>query len=83
MLHLLTETSLFISLPNGCFCQMTGEPLVHFKVPIGLSTPNSAQVDNKRKRGAADDASERPAKRPKLDIQRRKPTITASLLSDR
>ncbi|KIK10192.1 hypothetical protein K443DRAFT_61217, partial [Laccaria amethystina LaAM-08-1] len=27
MLHLLTDTSLFLSLPNGCFCQVTGEPI--------------------------------------------------------
>lgn len=31
MIHLLTETNLFISLPNDCLCQMTGEPIVHLK----------------------------------------------------
>jgi hypothetical protein len=29
MLHLLTETSIFVSLPNQCLCQLTGEPLIH------------------------------------------------------
>jgi hypothetical protein len=35
MLHLLTETSVFASLPNQCLCQMTGEPLIH------IASPNS------------------------------------------
>jgi hypothetical protein len=29
MIHLLTETSIFVSLPNGCLCQITGEPVIH------------------------------------------------------
>lgn len=29
MLHLLTETHFFVSLPNDCLCQMTGEPVIH------------------------------------------------------
>jgi hypothetical protein len=29
MLHLLTETHLFVSLPNDCLCQITGEPVIH------------------------------------------------------
>lgn len=33
MLHLLTETHIFVSLPNDCLCQMTGEPII-FKVPM-------------------------------------------------
>lgn len=33
MLHLLTETSLFVSLPNDCLCQMTGEPLIYKPPP--------------------------------------------------
>jgi len=28
MLHLLVDTSIFVSLPNGCLCQMTGEPFI-------------------------------------------------------
>jgi hypothetical protein len=32
-MHLLTETSVFLALPNDCLCQMTGPPLVFKKVP--------------------------------------------------
>lgn len=35
MLHLLLKTSLFISLPNGCLCQLTGEPLIFASLPPG------------------------------------------------
>ncbi|KAG6908673.1 hypothetical protein DXG01_003687 [Tephrocybe rancida] len=37
MLHLLSETSIFITLPNGCLCQMTG-------VPIVLLTPKMKEL---------------------------------------
>lgn len=29
LLHLLTETSIFIPLPNDCYCQLTGKPLIY------------------------------------------------------
>jgi len=29
MVYLLTETSLFVSLPNRCLCQIAGEPVIH------------------------------------------------------
>ncbi|KAI9572043.1 hypothetical protein HD554DRAFT_2015284, partial [Boletus coccyginus] len=35
MLHLLLNTSLFISLPNECLCQLTGEPLMFASLPLG------------------------------------------------
>ena len=35
MLHLLTETHLFVSLPNDCLCQMTGEPVIYM-APVAL-----------------------------------------------
>lgn len=39
MLHLLVDTSIFVSLPNQCLCQMTGEPLVHIPPPnAGIMT---------------------------------------------
>ncbi|KAK7690659.1 hypothetical protein QCA50_005758 [Cerrena zonata] len=80
MLHLLTETSIFISLPNGCFCQMTGEPIVNFKAPINLSHRPPAQVDNDRKRKASDDTGdERPRKRCRLDEPNLKPGKPALL----
>ncbi|KAF9000680.1 hypothetical protein BDQ17DRAFT_1245339 [Cyathus striatus] len=37
MLHLLTETSIFMSLPHECLCQVTGDPLIHL-------TPNLQQL---------------------------------------
>lgn len=33
MFHLLTETSIFVVLPNDCYCQMTGEPIIYLKAP--------------------------------------------------
>ncbi|PBK75723.1 hypothetical protein ARMSODRAFT_404731 [Armillaria solidipes] len=33
MMHLLTEAAIFLSLPNNCFCQMTGEPLINLPPP--------------------------------------------------
>jgi telomerase reverse transcriptase len=35
MLHLLLNTSLFISLPNECLCQLTGEPIMFASLPPG------------------------------------------------
>jgi hypothetical protein len=35
MLHLLTEAHCFVSLPNDCLCQMTGEPMIHM-APMAL-----------------------------------------------
>ncbi|KAL1738673.1 hypothetical protein HDZ31DRAFT_8702, partial [Schizophyllum fasciatum] len=31
MIHLLTDTSVFVPLPNGCLCQMSGVPLVNLR----------------------------------------------------
>jgi hypothetical protein len=36
MLHLITDTSIFVSLPNECLCQMTGEHLM--RLPVRPST---------------------------------------------
>ncbi|KIK96788.1 hypothetical protein PAXRUDRAFT_280337 [Paxillus rubicundulus Ve08.2h10] len=36
MLHLLLKTSLFMSLPNDCLCQLTGEPLMFVPPPSGM-----------------------------------------------
>ena len=33
MLHLLTEASIFVPLPNECLCQLTGMPLVFLPSP--------------------------------------------------
>ncbi|KAL4243808.1 Telomerase reverse transcriptase [Abortiporus biennis] len=71
MFHLLTEAYIFVSLPNGCLCQMTGEPLIHTKAPplapsvFKPDTPKSCTeqvfVGKKRKKGSHPD--EPPLKR--------------------
>ncbi|TCD64911.1 hypothetical protein EIP91_003447 [Steccherinum ochraceum] len=43
MYHLLTETCLFMSLPNGCYCQMNGEFIV-LRSPPPLQ-PSAPSVD--------------------------------------
>ncbi|GJE88721.1 telomerase reverse transcriptase [Phanerochaete sordida] len=70
--HLLTETSLFIGLPNDCYCQLTGEPIMNMKLPEGLTRdvandPAHETADGGRKRSAQPHPDERPAKRLKLD----------------
>jgi telomerase reverse transcriptase len=74
MLHLLTETSVFLSLPNGCLCQVTGIPVI-FVTPIVQNdqTLFSLQpcekgetVSNKKRSFPAVDKEERPCKRQKL-----------------
>lgn len=88
MLHLLTETSLFISLPNGCFCQMTGEPIVNVKPPVSFLGGLGLQTDDNRKRKASEaTGDEPPTKRCKFNDHNVKPKkITpfhTSLHSDR
>lgn len=46
MLHLLTDTSLFLSLPNGCFCQVTGEPIIHMIPAISQVEESCLQTQN-------------------------------------
>jgi hypothetical protein len=41
MFHLLTEASIFASLPNECLCQLTGMPLVFLPSPV-MDLANSA-----------------------------------------
>lgn len=74
MLHLLTETSVFLSLPNGCLCQVTGVPII-FITPnvqndhtsIFLHPCEGNGTTSKKKRSfPAVDQEERPSKRPKL-----------------
>jgi hypothetical protein len=55
MLHLLTETSIFVPLPNECLCQLTGMPLVFLPSPVidltggALATVPSESGERKRK----------------------------------
>lgn len=65
ILHLLTQTSIFIPLPNECLCQMTGPPLIHVRLPVqfpGVAVPQK----NAEKRKATSGLEERPQKRAKL-----------------
>lgn len=34
MFQLLTETSVFVSLPNGCLCQVIGDPIVNLQPSV-------------------------------------------------
>jgi hypothetical protein len=56
MLHLLTETSIFVPLPNECLCQLTGMPLVFLPSPVidttrGALTSLAPSGERKRKAG--------------------------------
>ena len=55
MFHLLTETSIFVPLPNECLCQLTGIPLVFLPSPaIDLTNASTAPVPSEsRKRKAS------------------------------
>ncbi|KAF5359331.1 hypothetical protein D9756_003256 [Leucocoprinus leucothites] len=69
MLHLLMETSIFVSLPNGCLCQMTGEPFI---VPPGdLQSAIAENTKKFLKRTASSESHEEPpSKRRKLETRK-------------
>ena len=80
MLHLLTETHIFVSLPNDCLCQMTGEPII-YTVP---RNDEDTRVDLSIRRGVQgkrpfpfliEGAQARSAKRRKLDPLHKKKTL--------
>ncbi|KAF5382158.1 hypothetical protein D9615_004408 [Tricholomella constricta] len=88
MLHLLSETSIFVSLPNGCLCQMTGDPIIYsvpkFKnmtEPV-KSTPSSTlsrtgAIGQKRSFPVGDDKrEERPTTRHKPCLSSRTPELS-------
>jgi len=73
MIHLLSETYIFVSLPNECLCQMTGEPMIFMATPFSrqqtMGPPNDSHAQTKEKRKFRyphDHKPERPAKRSKL-----------------
>ena len=75
MLHLLTETSVFLSLPNGCLCQATGVPIIfitpnvhnaHTLFSLQPCEENGTTSNKKRSFPAIDQEEERPRKRQKL-----------------
>ena len=43
MVHLLADTSIFASLPNDCYCQMSGKAIIYLKLfPINPIIEKSA-----------------------------------------
>lgn len=74
MLHLLTETSVFLSLPNGCLCQVTGVPIIFITPTLqGGHKSFSLQpreqdgvTSNKKRPFPSVDQGARPCKRQKL-----------------
>lgn len=71
MMHMLTETSVFVTLPNGCLCQLMGEPIIH--VRVSTRPANGIQSTRPAKRSSLQDPSHEPlAKRLKIshDIKR-------------
>ncbi|KAJ3546316.1 hypothetical protein NMY22_g2104 [Coprinellus aureogranulatus] len=65
IIHLLTRTSIFISLPNECLCQLTGEPITN--IPFSFPAHPPEQEANAAKRSApVFDSNTRPCKRRKL-----------------
>jgi hypothetical protein len=76
MLHLLTETSIFLSLPNGCLCQLAGEPIIYLTPKIQVTSDPSVNAPTngtqettgkRQRRNAPSEADDRPNKRRKLD----------------
>ena len=73
MRHLLTRTSIFLSLPNGCLCQMTGRPLYAIQAstsgkmvrPLESATDVGSTAGLKRK-ATSFPSNERPFKRLKI-----------------
>ena len=81
MLHLLTETSIFLSLPNGCLCQLAGEPIIYSMPKLQDTTKpstntllhrNQAVAGKRQRQNAPNDTEERPGKRRRLDIKAKK-----------
>lgn len=67
LLHLLTGTSIFIPLPNGCLCQVTGEHIFNLtQISLTPSPPSIAPV--KRKADGEGQEAPQPSKQRKLDV---------------
>jgi telomerase reverse transcriptase len=68
MLHLLTNTSLFVALPNDCLCQLVGEPIVYIHLDnLQLFTAEPPpKRPTKRPLPFSEEGVRGPAKRAKL-----------------
>lgn len=87
MFHLLTETSVFIPLPNECLCQVTGNPIIHMKPPPLIKGLHGLQnipvtvhskLDNLKRKALETQHSERPRKRMKGECVSRTDSITST-----
>jgi hypothetical protein len=91
MIHMLTSTSIFVPLPNDCYCQVTGYPLIHLRVPSnqtdkapkpeasGITYPSRAtspSIAHKRK------AAEQPESENSSASKRRRLTLSRSVSSN-
>lgn len=75
--HLLTETGIFVALPNDCLCQVTGDMIIHRKAPDVelddlLDDPSTATTypnANLKRHCAEDPTTEPPHKRARVARQ--------------
>lgn len=72
VIHLFTETSLFLPLPNGCLCQATGPPLVHVKLSDPRIRPlrteaQKSDLGSRKRNCESTDEDVPPAKRRKAN----------------
>ncbi|KAL5504247.1 EST2 [Sanghuangporus vaninii] len=92
ILHLLTETSVYIALPNDCYCQIIGPPLLYSVPPESLPRRDSSKKDDShevdtrrllpRKRKRTDEDAEsfvRAAKRRRKNL---KPSRSSKIKND-
>lgn len=85
MLHLLTDTSIFTSLPNGCLCQITGEPMLYL-IPRAQTIAGPSTSTAEKRVLETDSAGDKqpPKKRPKFDAHattrsKKAPSVTRYL----
>ena len=87
MFHLLTETSVFVPLPNECLFQITGDPIIHMKPPPfikglhglqNLPLTDSPRPDSLKRKALSSLHCERPLKRMKGESVVRTDSIESS-----
>ena len=90
MFHLLTETSMFLTLPNGCLCQITGDAILHMRAPLltpSQPAPKSVEPElsaGRKRRSTGVHASERPPKRHKrFNNETADPNVTQDVSEER
>jgi hypothetical protein len=65
MVHLLADTSIFVSIPNDCYCQMTGKIILYLAPSFGIPTAEKSAT-SKRPLESTSGMYEQQAKRVKL-----------------